>query len=229
MIRKKKKTLTAKENNARTRIKRPIPLTSEDQLKRTRTQVNATNRNRARSMEQRIAKYLRGDRTPASGAMAKYKGDITVDFVNNPGKYIIECKMSAGKDGNDNKQIGIQFSWFPKIKQEAAAMRAKFGILVIHYHNAKGDYVFVDDLTLTWLMAYSPFSSALSRIKHVPFVIDMRFKKNNEPRAVYSLKLQHIEDTFTDIEGIKVVKALVPEGMYYIFTLQQYRDLLEGI
>src|SRR5687767_12460961 len=102
MIRKKKKTpITAKENNARTRIKRPIPLTSETQLKRTRTEVNATNRNRARSMEQRIAKYLRGDRTPASGAMAKYKGDITVDFVNNPGKYIIECKMSAGKDGND--------------------------------------------------------------------------------------------------------------------------------
>lgn len=211
---------------------RPIPLTSDAQLERTRKDINATNRRRAKDMERRIAKYLQGERTPASGAMARHKGDITIDFVSNPGKYIIECKLSAAKSGHQS-QIAIHLDWFAKIQQEAAAMRAKFGVLIIHYHGLKDDFVFVRSDHLDWIFTKSKYASVIDAmimqlgVGIVPKDI-IRFD-NGKLRKLFTLEHRRIIEIFMNIDGFNVAAVNTPDGTYYIFELQQFRDLMEGI
>jgi hypothetical protein len=212
------------------KIKRSIPLTSEVQFVRTRKEINATNRRRGKEMERRVAKFLDGARTPMSGAAAKFKGDVTVDFINNPGKYIIECKLSDGTNGSNQPQVVLQLKWFAKIQQEAAAMRAKFGVLIIHYHGFKNDYVFVRSDHLDWIFTKSKYSMIIDTIiglRIIPKDI-MRFA-NGKLRTLYGMEMREIEQMMIVVEGFRVAAVNTPDGTYYIFDLQQFRDLMEGI
>ena len=72
------------------------PITSPEEserLKEERKQRNRLNRQRAKNMERRVARYLGGDRTPQSGA-GNSKGDVAVLFTNRPGRYLVECKLT---------------------------------------------------------------------------------------------------------------------------------------
>lgn len=205
------------------RIVRKAPLTSEIQYQRTRKEINATNRRRAKDMERRVAKYLRGDRTPMSGAGAKNKGDVTVDFTNNPGKYIIECKLSSDRNKDDTPQIAIYLIWLAKLQQEALAMRAKFAILVIHYHRISQDYALVRSDHVDWILSQK---SNITLIKHPER--DMIYFSNGKRRSLYTLSLKELSilDNITDYQ---VIPYHTPDGLYYLFTLTQWRDFIEGI
>lgn len=203
---------------------------SEQQLARTRKEINATNRRRAKAMERRVAKFLNGLRIPMSGAAAKFKGDVTVDFVNNPGKYIVECKLSDAISINKHPQIVIRLDWFTKIQQEAAAMRAKFGILVIHYHGDKSDYVFLRSDHLDWMYTKSDRAYVIDAIiaaRLIPFDI-MRFS-SGKLRSLYGLEDRDIHRILQDFHGFNVGAVSTPDGTYYVMELRQFRDLMEGI
>ncbi len=65
----------------------PAPITSKHKFKEIddkRKEINRLNRQRAKAMEKRVARYLDGTQTPQSGA-GSAKGDILIDFVNRPG------------------------------------------------------------------------------------------------------------------------------------------------
>lgn len=198
---------------------------------RTRKEINATNRRRAKEMERRVAKFLNGLRIPMSGAAANFKGDITVDFVNNPGKYIIECKLSDDLSGSNLPQLVIELKWFAKMQKEAAAMRAKFAVLVIHYHGLRDDYVFVRTDHLDWLFTKSIRADVINAI--IAARIDakdiMRFG-NGKLRTLFALEQRVIEDQlFRVINGYKVGAVNTPDGTYYVFELKQFRELMEGV
>lgn len=102
---------------------------------------NNLNKQRSRQMEQRIAKLLRFQRVPFSGA-GGVKGDNIgmTDF----GLCILECKLSAGwYKPLDCESITIAFGWLKKLEDEVELMQARFGALVFHYHNVRADYVIV--------------------------------------------------------------------------------------
>lgn len=100
---------------------------------------NNLNKQRARTMENRIAKVLGGRRVPLSGA-GGIKGDVMLN--SRYGAYLLECKLSAAWDQTEDcESITLAFSWMDKIEQEVRLMRARFGALVFHYHNVKADYV----------------------------------------------------------------------------------------
>jgi hypothetical protein len=116
---------------------RPV-LTKEE-----RTKINATNRNRARAMEIRIARYLRGKRTPMSGA-GSIKGDVLVH--TDRGLCVVSCKLSAALTRTSEPYINLRFSWFDELYKDKAALTslgARFGILVIHWHGFRDDLVFI--------------------------------------------------------------------------------------
>lgn len=181
-------------------------------------------------MERRVARYLQGSRTPMSGAAAKYKGDITVDFINNPGKYIIECKLSDAISASNQPQIVIQLKWFAKLQQEASAMRAKFGVLIIHYHGLKEDYVFVRRDHVEWLLTRSTYTNVLDMILNADiFAKDIMRFENGKLRTLFGLEQRRITEVMADFGGFKVMAVNTPDGTYYVFELQQFRDLMEGI
>lgn len=126
--------------------KRPdtAPITSKADFKRVderRKEINRLNRQRAKAMEKRVARYLDGTQTPQSGA-GSAKGDILIDFRYRPGKYMIECKMSALLK-NSTPKFQLTKAWIPKMIKDAKAMRALFPILVYHYHDKSGDFVVI--------------------------------------------------------------------------------------
>ncbi len=182
-------------------------------------------------MERRVAKFLDGSRTPMSGAAAKFKGDVTVDFLQNPGKYIIECKLSDAISGSNVPHIVLALKWFAKLQQEASAMRAKFGVLIIHYHGLRADYVFLRSDHLDWLFTKSIRADVIDSIiaARIPARDIMRFA-NGKLRTLFALEQRVIEDQlFRDINGYKVGAVNTPDGTYYVFNLIQFKELMEGV
>lgn len=182
-------------------------------------------------MERRVAKFLQGSRTPMSGAAAKYKGDVSVEFINNPGRYIIECKLSDDSNVDGEPRIAVKLQWFSKIQQEATAMRCKFGILVIHYHGHKEDYVFIRSDHLDWVFTRSSRADVINAIISANIEADnIATFPDGKKRTLYGLERKRIEQRiFRDIMGFKVGAVQTPDGKYYVIELQQFRDLLEGI
>jgi hypothetical protein len=68
-----------------------------DELKTIRADTARLNKQRANSMERWVAKYFGeyGNRVPMSGSAGAWKGDVLVELKNNPGKIVLECKLSA--------------------------------------------------------------------------------------------------------------------------------------
>jgi hypothetical protein len=100
--------------------------------------INNKNKARARAMETRVMKRLGGTRVPMSGS-GQMKGD---GIVNGPlGMYLVECKCSAMQDRDGNGVLRFDYRWVTKLAAEVKAMRAVFGIFVLHHHQVSGDTV----------------------------------------------------------------------------------------
>jgi hypothetical protein len=213
----------------RTALNSEAPLTSENQYKETRKKINARNKQRATSMETRVARFLRGRRTPSSGAMAKYKGDVEIQLINNPGTYLIECKMSAMQVG---QTIGIrlQFKWLPKIHDEAHAMNAKFGVLIVHFLSFKDDYVFISADVLARLMLYqeTKFKDELAGIFALE-PIDLRTSKAGKEMRSAMLTRDFFESSMVNVSGIKGAKFIFPDRDYIMLHLTDFRAIIEDV
>lgn len=149
--------------------------------KSSRQKINNLNRQRARQMEQRLSRYFGGNRTPGSGAFW-VKADINVPLPNNSGAFLIECKTSAERHPAYGATQRINLSWFEKIQREAIAMRSRFGVLIIHYQQFGGDFVFlrVEDIPIVESITGKTLSFSGA-------TIDARYRRNGERRAGYNL------------------------------------------
>lgn len=215
--------------NVSGRKKKYPPMTSEETLKKTRRQITLLNRARSKEMERRIARTLRGRRIPMSGAAAQFKGDVEIPFVNYPGKYIIECKLSAQRNNADAApEIRLQFEWFTKLHMEALAMGAKFGVLIIHYKGYNNDYVFLrrEDLQLL-IERYEVAHNLLPCLTMNG--LDLRIKANGLPRSGHSIYKSVIDTHMQNISGISCAKFILPDTEYLIFYLQDFKDIVEDL
>jgi len=195
----------------------PHPITSKAKFKQVderRKEINRLNRQRAKAMEKRVARYLDGVQTPQSGA-GSAKGDILIDFKNRPGKYMIECKMTSTRV-KDVPKMQISKSWIPKMKKDAYAMRALFPILVYHYHDKAGDYVIINCDDLRKLNIY-------------PEYINTEVPKTKEYNT--AAKSVVIFATFADLCKTAPFYSLlwIDNVVYYHMTLEYFRDIVGGI
>lgn len=196
------------------------PITSArqfEELRRTRKEINATNKQRARAMERRIAKQLRGNRTPMSGA-GYLKGDVNIPFVSRPGSYMIECKLSAAtaKESGDSV-LAVRVEWLDKMHAEATAIRALFPALVIHYHNKPGDYVLV--------RSDHPGRVGLPD-PPLPVSSVHDYRDGKPGRKSFVLPYSRVHGmTLGGNCGVLVF----PSGTYYVLDVLQFAALMQGI
>lgn len=231
MIKKRRDSLkkTIKKDNYRL-IKRPIPLVSEVQLDNKRKEINATNRSRSKSHERRVAVLLHGNRIPMSGAMKGYKGDVIVPFINNPGNYLIECKLTAQIDNARGGNLMIKLSWFEKLLNEVEdTLGCKFGVFVFHYHNHSilQDYVLIREQDAIMIANKYPShmsDTVLQLATTVPY-IDIR-TMNGRPRKVYNVNETTIGQAMMQKNGINSAGLHTPYGKYLIFYLQDFKDFI---
>ncbi len=102
--------------------------------------IIATNKRRAAAMERRVMDYLDGYRVPMSGA-----GSIKGDGLGycELGPFIVECKYSAQLGKANVPRLFLDTRWLKKLELEVKYMRARFGVLVGHFHDIKHDYAFI--------------------------------------------------------------------------------------
>jgi hypothetical protein len=190
------------------------PITSKaalDELKAERKERNRLNRQRAKAMERRVAKYLGGDRTPQSGA-GSTKGDVTVLFSNRPGRYVIECKLTELFDRH-GPSISISKAWLSKIHLEAQQMSAVFGMLVYRYHARQDDYVLIRSIDL---------QKVVKNVVETPHVLD--FSKSKAKTFAMPL-----ERSLLCKEPPGVVCVLVDYVVYYLMTLERFKEMIEDV
>lgn len=217
---KKKAVNTTKKLHVMT--KRDKPLTSEYELKKTRQEINATNRRRAKDMERRVARYLKGMRVPSSGAIAGMKGDCKIPIVGGEEHYYVECKSSA------QLAFPLTMLWFDKVLIDTVAMDARFGILVIHFHGKKQDYVFVPSRAMSFLATRSIHGLAIDLIRNDVIPRDI-ILAGNKMRRVLSLYEESLMQSLITVRGFRTTAFLMESGVWYVFTLEQFRDLMEDV
>lgn len=198
-------------------VHQPVPITSPakfTQIDNRRKEINRLNRQRAKAMEKRVARYLDGTQTPQSGA-GSAKGDILIDFNNRPGKYMIECKLSAVRV-KGVPMMQLLKRWIPKMNKDASSMRAQFPILVIHYHDVSGDWVIVE-------------TNHLHKISVFPAVIDP-----TEPQLVnYNTPAKSAKFYLHQAKGADnrpyYTLLSIDSVLYYCMTLEYFRDIMREI
>lgn len=149
--------------------------------KSARQKINNLNRQRAKQMERRLSRFFGGNRTPMSGG-GWVKADINVPLPNDSGAFLIECKLSNADHHAFGATIRIDLSWLEKIARDAVSMRSRFGVLIIHYHQHAGDYIFLREKDIPVLESITGKSLSFSGA-----TIDSRYRKNGEKRAGYNL------------------------------------------
>lgn len=190
------------------------PITSPqaaEQLKAERRERNRLNRQRAKTMERRIAKYLGGDRTPQSGA-GNSKGDVTVLFTNRPGRYVIECKLTELFDRH-GPSITISKAWLAKIHREAEQMNAVFGMLVYRYHGKPDDFVLIRTQDMRKVLK-SP----------VEAVSDLSF--DNLKTKTFAMPLAR---SLVCKEGTGLTCVTIDFVLYYLMTLERFKELIDEV
>lgn len=180
-----------------------------EERKRTIKAINAQNKQRGRQMEQRVMKFLKGNRVPMSGS-GSIKGDGQI--FSRFGYILVECKCSAGTNSAGEQKLRVLFKWLEKMQLEAKIMGAKFSVLIIHHHDAKQDYVIIPVDAF-----FTHFGEQLEGA--APFkVIDSR-------GAYGWTTFRHIlELDFADQMRYTVLETT--QGSYAMVTLKRFRDLL---
>lgn len=169
---------------------------------------NNQNKRRARQMELRVAKVLRGNRVPMSGA-GSIKGDCMI-ISERLGMILVECKTSASRNAAGLSQIRIDFRWLTKLDQDVRATHAKLGVLIFHYHDARSDYVIVRKDWYTYIGGKQPTQATT-------FVGD---KRNG-----FLLKRVVIEKALQDSpEHLALLST--QWGEYVILTIEALRELI---
>jgi hypothetical protein len=165
--------------------------------------VAAENKRRGASMERRVMKLLKGNRVPFSGAGA-LKGDGMV--YRSCGLFLVECKMSA-RVGPGGPAILMHFAWFTKLDREVTAMRARFGIVVFHYHGGAVDYVLIR-------------KEYFDRYFDAP--TELVFEREFTNRSTFQLSKSAVSVVGDGAAGLKT-----PVGDLYLMRLDRFMELLD--
>lgn len=190
------------------------PITSPqaaEQLKAERRERNRLNRQRAKTMERRIAKLLGGDRTPQSGA-GNSKGDVTVMFANRPGRFVIECKLTELLN-RDGPSMTISKAWLSKIHQEAEQMNAVFGVLIYRYHGKPDDFVLIR-------------SKDMRKVLKRPVETTAELTFNNTKVKTFAMPIAR---SLVCKEGSGIACVTIDYVVYYLMTLDLFKELIEEI
>lgn len=214
--------------------KKDVPLTSENHLKATRKEINQENRDRSKRHEKRTADLLKGSRVPLSGAMAQYKGDVIINFIEHPGRYIVECKTSSSVDAKTKiPRLFFNTSWLSKLESEVKSMNAKFGIFVLHYYNVNTlkDYVLISEKDMRYILQnYTQlFLEELTFLLDNSTVLVANKTKNGTDRANMFIEQDIIEKNLTSINGIEGLRLSTPNGVYLLIYLGVFRDIMLGV
>lgn len=217
-----------KEMAYRKKVK--TPLTSEETLKTVSEDIikrNKTNRDRSKAMERKVAKYLGGRRQPGSGAMSPFKGDCLIPLQNHKSSYLIECKSSASMKGKYHR-IRLALSWFPKLEFERKAMNCLFGILIIHFHNQVNDYVFfaLRDVQRLKKWFSEDTLTFFATISDLPLAFDMTVRTDGTERKGFELLKHQLDAAMLPINNIRVAKVRSIDGDYFVFRLEDFRDII---
>jgi hypothetical protein len=159
-----------------------------------RKKINKRNKKRARQMEQRVARFLKGNRVPMSGS-GTLKGDCFVPFDEYRTIYV-ECKLT------EKDSLKIVQTWLTKILQVSVAMRCLFGILVIHFVGYAGDWVLIHE------------SDTIKFNNPIADGIDVW-------ETVYEKKAINMTRTFTSKTPIWIQTL---SGKWLILTLSDFKD-----
>lgn len=168
-----------------------------------------------------------------SGAHSAYKGDVAIEFINNPGKYIIECKLTAALDKTNVPDMKVTLSWLSKLKREAKAMNAKFSVFVFHYHNTRieQNYVWIHEDDVRKIIQYSPeYKDTLLQLLDTTLIKDIRYKKYGEGFIkTYHLHKDRTDRAMLTVNDIKGTRLLTQEGIYLVLYLQDFRNIVYNI
>lgn len=166
-----------------------------------------------------------------SGAHKGFKGDVIIPLIYNPGRYIIECKMSATITDYGVPKLNFLMSWFIKLKDEVRSMNAQLGVFVLHYHNNNilKDYVLIheDDVTKILTRYPSALTDEVVTLYDKATIIDIRTMQNGRTLKAYRFVKNIVERDMIDINGIKGVKYLTNDGIYLLMYLQDFRTVME--
>lgn len=217
----------ARIHEQKTKNRGLLVATTKATVKRTQREINNTNRRRAAAMELRVAKYLTGERVPLSGSLARYKGDVRVPLSH--GFYIIECKLSAGTTKQGEPQMLFQYSWLTKLRREAIAMRARFGILIIHYHGVQNDFVFVPQDAWEYIANYSSHGTVMREAIQHTTVEDGRYKSQGQPRQSHKMVRSALTRNMIHYSGLHIGAFQTHDEILYIVQLQQFRELIAEV
>lgn len=188
------------------------PITSPEEferLKQERRERNRLNRQRSKAMERRIAKYLGGDRTPQSGAGTS-KGDVVVPFLNRPGRFLIECKLTElWRYGEPC--IAISKAWLRKIHEEAKQTRALFGVLIFRYHGRTDDYMLIKAIDMGHLTLVEDVTQKV-----------LHFDNIKTKTAIFPMSKAAV---CKEEPGITCV--WIDFVLYYLLTVTRFKQILE--
>jgi len=175
-------------------------------------------------MERRIAKALKGNRTPSSGAMFHSKGDVKVSMT--VGHYLIECKLSSQHHDTD-PQIKLVFDWFTKHQKDVVSMGSSFGIFIIHYTNYKGDYVLIRRKDIESLLGSHqiPFASTIRRLLDTEYILQTSHTLAGKPRTMYNLRKSEITTNCSTIDMIKGMRISFPDAEYLLLDFEVWRTI----
>jgi hypothetical protein len=193
----------------------------EDKIKEARRRRNNLNKARSRAMETRVMRRLAGVRSPMSGA-GVFKGDgVAYSAV---GAYLVECKLSSQTYNNEGSSIRVDYRYFTKLDDEVKSMRARFGIVVIHFLNHAQDYVIMredyykllrpdyDAISLYTIQdEKSGYVMTRQRITH-SFEQSEPYRLETRVGKLLVMKIDHFEQVLQDLQESKDADKSVDKG-----------------
>jgi hypothetical protein len=224
------KTLKGRRPPAQNKI-----LTSETLLATERVRINNLNRQRSRSMETRIAKYLKGTRQPMSGAIGRLKGDCEIP-LDDRRTFYVECKLSSQFKHAKFHSIRMDHKWFIKMHVEARSMKSVFAIMVVHYHLQRDDYVFIrinDFMRVVYPCQSEELQKTLNALITDAIVIDSTVNKAGGNIKTFNLLKRDLDLCMITKDNM-VMTRFIQHGEsqkeeYLIFRISDFRDMIESV
>jgi hypothetical protein len=141
------------------------------------------------------------------------KGDGMV--YRSFGLMLIECKMSAQLDNKLGPHIRLSYAWFPKLEQDVASMKARFGVLVIHFHGDVTDYVAIKqdtyerffgpppEPTISWANDKTSYKVYKKYMKDLPYDGLIRISANIGPILMMSIDYfaELLDERYAEVPG----------------------------
>lgn len=106
--------------------------------------MNKPTRFYSNRQEKKVAKTVRGTKTPNSGATLFRKGDVTTD------SFLLECKTVT----KPQKTFTVHREWIDKNKEEAFAMNKPYSAVVIQFEPDGDNYYVIEEKLFKMLIDY---------------------------------------------------------------------------